>query len=118
MLTFVKGYIRQTAAALHERIRMPYPLRSGLRPGRHKLYRNVPAINFWFDNGIVAPALPIRTPFKTGATMTRKHFAAGLLISALLTGCSGGGGGGGAADTPARSSATTYAFVRPKPGAH
>jgi hypothetical protein len=48
--------------------------------------------------------------------MTRKHFAASLLMSALLAGC--GGGGGGAADTPAQASATTYSFVRPKLGAH
>jgi hypothetical protein len=77
------------------------------------LYRNVPVINFLFDKRIVAPALPTRTPFKTGATMTREHFAATLLISALLTGC-----GGGTADTPAQAAAATYSFVRPKPGAH
>ncbi|MGJ7916468.1 hypothetical protein ACI48D_13460 [Massilia sp. LXY-6] len=48
--------------------------------------------------------------------MTRKHLASSLLISTLLAGCGGGGGGG--ADAPVRSSAATYTFVRPKPGAH
>ena len=49
--------------------------------------------------------------------MTRTLLAASLLVSTLLAGCGGGGGGGGT-DAPARTSAATYTFVRPKLGAH
>lgn len=48
--------------------------------------------------------------------MTRRRFAASLLVSTLCAGC--GGGGSGISDSSAPPAATTYSFAHPKAGAH